>query len=225
VSDSAEELLACYRGLRLLAVCLRDGGVPENGILTLENVAASLGTSRSGALQVLAALEAHDVVHKRGAEWSVATSDERIQFLWQLLDVDVKLEREITPSAARNGRENQDALAVATGVGPHDPGARAEIARELHDLPVLGPRLAAPARYLELGCGRGAMLCSLLEANTALCATAVERSASVLEVLRETAEALGVLQRLELVRAELPADFPTGLWDVVYWSQAFSVLK
>ena len=78
-----------------------------------------------------------------------------------------------------------------------NPIAAAKIERILDLLP-----LAADARVIDLGCGRGELALRIIE-RFQCAVTAIDRSSPMLDAARERAEWCGALDRLRLVKADI----------------------
>ncbi|BBA95669.1 putative methyltransferase [Actinacidiphila reveromycinica] len=83
-------------------------------------------------------------------------------------------------------------------------------------LPVHG----RPRRILDLGCGTGAGTFALLARFPAAEVTAVDASPAHLDRLREKADALGVADRVRVVRADLDGDWPDLGRPELVWASA-----
>ncbi|XP_041129689.1 MTRF1L release factor glutamine methyltransferase-like [Polyodon spathula] len=78
----------------------------------------------------------------------------------------------------------------------------------MEELRTRGPAQDSPAslRFLEVGCGSGAVSLSLLSHCPQCHAVAVDRSSEALDLTRENAERLGVLERLQIVQMDVLLD-------------------
>ncbi|PRY39869.1 class I SAM-dependent methyltransferase [Umezawaea tangerina] len=82
------------------------------------------------------------------------------------------------------------------------------------------PVRTSPRRIVDLGCGTGAGTFALLTRFPDAHVTAVDSSADHLHRLRDKAEAAGVADRVDLVQADLDADWPDLGSPELVWASA-----
>ncbi|MGZ4454033.1 MAG: SAM-dependent methyltransferase, partial [Nocardioides sp.] len=117
---------------------------------------------------------------------------------------------------------SQDRIAFALSVSP-DPASPERVAgfrasAEQHPVRAL---MRDGARVLELGCGVAGQLVTCLQAFPAMTAVGVELSDDLADIAEQRAAALGVGDRLRVVRGDA-ADFADPEpFDVAHWSQFF----
>ncbi len=83
-----------------------------------------------------------------------------------------------------------------------------------------GASILAEARVLDLCCGTGALAFEALSRGAAQ-AVLVEANASVLRLVRDNAEKLGVLDRCTFLASKLPAGLPAGPFDLVFFDPPY----
>jgi len=116
-----------------------------------------------------------------------------------------------------------DALALmqSVGVSPLSPLSRATVDYLRQVLPELAERWADTARHLELGCGVGNDLLTVVTGFPRVTAVGVEIDPPTAAEARRRAHGLGVADRVE-VRCTDAADLvEEAAFDTAQWSQAF----
>jgi cyclopropane fatty-acyl-phospholipid synthase-like methyltransferase len=87
--------------------------------------------------------------------------------------------------------------------------------------PELHKRLQAGGKHLELGCGVGGMLLSLLKAHPRMTATGIELDEAILKEIERLANELGVADRLTLNNCDARDYKADSVFDSLFWSQNF----
>ena len=236
-SDVLDPLVSSVKLLGLLR------GASASGLLaavrqpaTPEGICAEIGGLREDqAIDICCALVAFSVLER--------TDDDRYQLSgqWMTLlapDAVFRFEDVINNAFAESSAlsnatagthdywtvDSCERLALAKGVAfdpesPHSPGFMGMVIRGNH--PEIHTILDAGGRYLELGCGAGGGLVSLLQAFPNSTAVGVDLALDLLDETSRRAKAVGVSKRLVLQAVDARKfEDPEG-FDIVFWSQFF----
>ncbi|MGA8210040.1 MAG: class I SAM-dependent methyltransferase, partial [Nocardioidaceae bacterium] len=117
--------------------------------------------------------------------------------------------------------EEQAALAAGVTLPPGTVLARTLIGSTFDAVPEVSAVLATGGRYLELGCGVGGVLLTLLGMFPRMTAVAVDLSGVLLDRARASALQLGVADRVRLVHGDATRLREPEPFDVVFWSQFY----
>ena len=196
-----------------------------------QEAAASAGMPERVATAVLEALVAGEVVTEEDglahltAPWRALTAPTAYAPLDQVLAGDAVQARQLQAIAAGDTywtMKSQDRIAYALSISP-DPTSPARVAGfrasvEQHPVRAL---MSDGARVLELGCGVAGQLLTCLQAFPEMTAVGVELSDDLADVAEQRAAALGVGDRLRVVRGDAASFSDPEPFDVAHWSQFF----
>ncbi|GLY97277.1 class I SAM-dependent methyltransferase [Actinoplanes sp. NBRC 103695] len=118
-------------------------------------------------------------------------------------------------------RADQQALASSVSVDPFAPYARSAVEGLIEGIPPWREAFGSGARYLELGCGLSGMLLTSASIYPGLHGVGVDLSASLIDIARARAVALGLERRLTFTVVDAAAFTDPEPFDVVLWSQDF----
>ena len=222
------ELLAVLRGaassglLRALATPTESGALAADLGLPVERVRA--------ALELLAT---HDVVSADAGTWVLA--DDWIELASGQTPYDVtsmlglvRIREEQLAGSLVDSRDywqlsDADRLVVARGVSldPASDVAASTARQGLEPMEGAVAALEAGGAVLELGCGVGSRLTALMRGFPNATAVGVELAEDLVAYGRQTAESLGVADRLTYVAGDAAAYEPDRTFGLVVWSQFF----
>ena len=201
---------------------------------TLPHIAAALNVGEERAAALCLALEAYGVLirdsgrYQVDERWAILSAPEAPIAFQTMLDaadaVAHALEHAALGSYDYRTLPGDARLALARGgtFDPTSPYAPTILETLLRDsAPEVHAMLAAGGRYLELGCGIGGTLLSLLRAYPLMTAVGVELAGDVLNEARRRATALGVSRRVVFYQGDARDFSEFAAFDVASWSQSF----
>ena len=234
LAAAQQPILGWIAGARALAVlsAALEGGILE-AVRTPRTVAAiaeACGIAPDRVADICAVLEAHEILDRVGGAYRLAdsfallTSSEAIMPLNATVARGVAeahlLEAIAQPGHAHAQISPRDLLAMAQGdsVNPMSP-----LRRGLTFLaqPELQHLFGVGARHLELGCGVGGGILSILNTYPNVTAVGVELEADLLAVARRRAESLGVADRVEWRHGDARDIDDEAAFDTLAWSQYY----
>jgi SAM-dependent methyltransferase len=201
---------------------------------TVPHFAAALNMDEERAIALFLALEAHGVLIRDGdyyqmdEHWATLSAPDTPIDFQALLDA-----ADAAAQAIEHGVLGGDdywtmprdiRLALARGstfdpTSPHPPVILEALLRNY--VPEVHARLSAGGRYLELGCGIGGTLLSLLRAYPLMTAVGVELAGDVLSEARRQATTLGVSHRVVFYQGDARDFSEFAAFDVALWSHSF----
>ncbi len=121
-------------------------------------------------------------------------------------------------------RPPEDVMAVAVGdsVNPESPMRRGMV--HIAD-PFVAGAFSQGRRHLEIGCGVGGNLFSVLATFPNLAGVGIDLEEQLLEVARRRAETMGIADRLELRCIDARELSDEAVFDTVVWSDAYFELS
>jgi SAM-dependent methyltransferase len=234
LSAAQQPILGWIAGARALALL---SAAIEGGILksartprTVAAIAGECGIATDRAVDICAALEAHEILDRVGDTYRLAEPFALLASSEALLPLHATVARGVAEAhlleaIARPGHAYArllpgDLLAMAQGdsVNPISPlrwGLTFLAQPELQHLFGVG------ARHLELGCGVGGGILSILNTYPNVTAVGVELEADLLAVARRRAESLGVADRVEWRQGDARNIDDEAAFDTAAWSQYY----
>ena len=225
------EWIAGAQALALLQGALQAGIVEAARIpRTLGEIAEECGIASERAADVCAALEAHGVLARIDGRYQLADAFALLASPESLIPLGATVARGVAEAHlletiarpdhayARSASTDLRAFARGDSVNPSSP-----LRHGLTFLaqPELQRLFARGARHLELGCGVGGGILSILNTNPNVTAVGVELEAGLLAVARTRAEALGVTDRVEWRHGDARDIADEAAFDRVAWSQYY----
>lgn len=233
-SRTLQEWAAGAMALTLLRTGVASGIVEAaRSPRTPADIAAVTGLDERRVADVCLALDAHGVLDREGEayrlapDFAIVAAPGAPQDLGRLLDgimVRVRgLEAAASSDRPYTALPAEDMLGLAAGIATSPLSAAGNMSGRLmsRSLPELGERWQAGGHHLELGCGVGNNLLSIVVNFPRVTAVGVEIDAGTLEEARRRAEALGVLDRVELRRMDARDLRDEAAFDTAQWSQFF----
>ena len=202
-------------------------------VATEPELSALTGIEPARLADICVALNAHGVLEPAPGGWKVADSFApllKVDALRSLTSLTAKAIAEVqtisTLAAGRDPRplpaEEVMAIAVGDSVNPASPMRRgmAHIAD-----PFVAKAFSKGRYHLELGCGVGGNLLSVLATFPNLAGVGIDLDKRLLEVARHRAETMGIAHRLELRCTDAQelsdeAAFDTAVWSDTYFELA-----
>jgi SAM-dependent methyltransferase len=117
--------------------------------------------------------------------------------------------------------DERAAIAAGVTVAPETEFARRVVETLSDRVPVRRDILAAGGRHLELGCGIGGSVLTVLRVFPAATAVGVDLAGDLLVRAREAAETVGVADRVTFVESDAATYTDAQPFDSVFWSQYF----
>ena len=215
-------------------------GVARVGLLetlrtgaTEPGLAESTGMEPTRVADICAALYAHGVLEPTAGGWKISDNfepllkDDALRRLAGMAARATAEARTIAILAAGHDPRPlppEDLMAVAVGdsVNPESPMRRGMV--HIAD-PFVAGAFSKGRHHLELGCGVGGNLLSVLATFPNLAGVGIDLNERLLEVARRRAEAMGIADRLELrcTDAQLLSD--EAVFDTAVWSDAYFELS
>jgi len=201
---------------------------------TLTQIATATHLAPERAATLCEALDAHGVVireddqYRLAEAWTLVAAPDALTLLDDTLAGALAKVRALELAAGSNGTywtlPSHDRVALAREVTINP--AAVLVPHLMTSLigsgaPEVDAVLAAGGRYLELGCGVGGGLLSLLRVYPTVTAVGVDIAGDVLAEAQRRAGALGVADRVELRRGDAVDLDVRDEFDVVFWSQFF----
>jgi SAM-dependent methyltransferase len=225
-----EEWIAGAHALALLHGALQTGildavRTPRSAVA----IADACGIDPGRAADVCAALAAHGVMRREGDAYRLAdgfallTSSEPLLPLGRMVARAVAtahLFETLPRTGATYTASSEDLLAFAQGDSP-DPASPLRPVLTFLNPPEFRPVFEAGGRCLELGCGVGGAICTILNTYPRVTAVGVELRAELLDVARRRAAALGVADRVEWRHGDARDVTDEAAFDRVAWSQYY----
>ena len=192
-------------------------------------LANSTGIELTRVSDICAALYAHGALDSVAGGWKVSDSfapllmDDALRPLSGVATLAMAEARTIAILAA--GRDPrplspEDVIAVATGVSvnPESPMRRGLI--HIAD-PFVSAAFTSGRRHLELGCGIGGNLLSVLATFPNLTGVGIDLDKRLLEIAQGRAEVMGLADRLELRCTDAQQLTDEAAFDTAVWSDMF----
>ena len=118
--------------------------------------------------------------------------------------------------------DDRAAIAAGSSAAPSTELAKRALRDAAERIPAWGEALAAgDVRAVELGCGLGGHLLTLVQLHPRLTAVGVDLATDLLDRARADAERLGVAGRVRFVAGDATAFTDPAPFDMVFWSQFF----
>jgi SAM-dependent methyltransferase len=200
---------------------------------TPTQIASATGMEESQVMDILDALDAHQMVERKGdfyqltPDFALLISPNAFQPLQDTLDHALAmisvLEQMVSGDSDYWSLPSAYRLALAKGVtgNPASPIVPPLIASVISTVPELQALYEGGARHLELGCGVGGNLLGLLLTYPKLTGVGVEIAADVLAEAQRRADTLGVADRVDLRHCDARNLDEDAVFDIVFWGQFF----
>lgn len=173
--------------------------------------------------------DAPDRYRLSGSGSALLGDDRGAQYANQLRNAAVRerlFEQVFTPEGpdrfADLSDDDRAAIAAGSSLVASSATARTSLAESIEQAPVFAEALAAgDVRGLELGCGVGGHVLTLLQMYPRLTAVAVDTAADLLEKASAEAAAVGVADRIRFVAEDAVVFTDPEPFDLIFWSQLF----
>jgi SAM-dependent methyltransferase len=117
--------------------------------------------------------------------------------------------------------EDRVALAASVTVDPATGFARDALRALVDRTPARRAALEKGGRHLELGCGLGGAMLTMLQLYPSMTAVGVDLAADLLDLARQKAQLVGVADRVDFIEMDAGAYSDPEPFDFVFWSQYF----
>jgi SAM-dependent methyltransferase len=200
---------------------------------TARQIAASTGMPIDRVLDTCEALYAHAVFEKQNAHYQLAQEWQRlvwpnaIQQLHDLLDIAIVTPRVLESAIVGEfdywslASADQVTMAKNLSVDPTSEMIPNLFIDYLSFLPDIKTVFEQGGHFLEIGCGVGGLLLSLVRTYPNLTAVGVEIAPDIIAEAQRLADELGISDRVELRHCDAQTLLDTAAFDAVFWAQPF----